>query len=219
MFTGTWLHESIITLIFTHVGLISTADLQNTSCESYLLPICHIILITQITLTRSSKKASPKTQSNWIIAHVSSPRSSWHILKGHNWELIQKKDKFFILTDISVEVKRCVRGYQRESEVKLWVSSVPFPYRVILFQVLCRILLCISSDFSNKDNALRLGILQEHLQTVYEVCTIKWIPANTLEETKQTLDNDNSCEWRSHGGSDLIKQGAGGRQLHVDTIW
>lgn len=89
--------------------------------------------------------------------------------------------------------------------MRLWVSSVSFPYRVVLFQVLCCILLCISSNFSNKNNALRLGILQEHLQTVYEVCAIKWIPANTLQETKQTLDNDNACEGGSHGCSGFIK--------------
>lgn len=57
----------------------------------------------------------------------------------------------------------------------------------MLFEVLRCILLSIASNFSNQDDALRLGILQEHLQTIYEVRTIEWIPANTLQETKQTL--------------------------------
>lgn len=60
-------------------------------------------------------------------------------------------------------------------------------YRVVLFEVLCCILLSVASDFSNEDDALCLGILQEHLQAVYEVCTIEWIPTNTLQEKKQTL--------------------------------
>lgn len=90
------------------------------------------------------------------------------------------------------------------------MSSVLVPYRVVLFEVLCCILLSIASDFSNEDDALCLGILQEHLQTVYEVCTVEWIPANTLQETKQTLvvysglSEDNSSEylritWRLSG--------------------
>lgn len=55
-----------------------------------------------------------------------------------------------------------------------------FTYRVVLFEVLCCILFSIAPDFSDKDDALRLGILQEHLQTIYEVGTIEWIPTNTL---------------------------------------
>lgn len=76
-----------------------------------------------------------------------------------------------------------------------------FSYRVVLFEVLCCILLGVASDFSNKDDALRLGILQEHLQTVYEVCAVEWITANTLQETKQTLavysrlSEEDSCEY------------------------
>lgn len=81
------------------------------------------------------------------------------------------------------------------------MSSVLFPYRVVLFQVLCCILLSIASNLSNKDDALCLRILQKHLQAVYEVCTVEWIPTNTLQETKQTLilhsspSQGNSCEY------------------------
>lgn len=76
-----------------------------------------------------------------------------------------------------------------------------FPYRVVLFEVLRCILFSIAPDFSNKDDALCLGILQEHLQTIYEVCTVERIPANTLQKTKQTLviykrlSKENSCEY------------------------
>ncbi len=31
-------------------------------------------------------------------------------------------------------------------------------YRVVLFQVLCRILFCISSDLSNQNDALSFGV-------------------------------------------------------------
>lgn len=55
-----------------------------------------------------------------------------------------------------------------------------FTYRVVLFEVICCILFSIAPDFSNKDDALCLWILQEHLQTIYEVGTIEWIPTNTL---------------------------------------
>lgn len=65
------------------------------------------------------------------------------------------------------------------------MSSVLFPYRVVLFKVLRCVLLSVASNFSNEDDALGLGILQKHLQTIYEVCAIEWIPADTWKETKQ----------------------------------
>lgn len=66
------------------------------------------------------------------------------------------------------------------------MSCVSFPYRIVLFEVLRCIFLSVASDLSNEDDALCLRILQEHLQTIYEVCSVEWIPANTLQETKQT---------------------------------
>lgn len=67
-----------------------------------------------------------------------------------------------------------------------WMSCVSFPYRIVLFEELRCIFLSVASDLSDEDDALCLRILQEHLQTIYEVCSIEWIPANTLQETKQT---------------------------------
>ena len=70
----------------------------------------------------------------------------------------------------------CSRGQNKESEVKSWVF---FPYSIVLFEVLRCILLSIASNLPNKDDALCLGIIQEHLQTINEVRTVEWIPANT----------------------------------------
>lgn len=59
-----------------------------------------------------------------------------------------------------------------------------FAYSIVLLQILGSILLSISSDLSDEDNPLCFGIFQEHFQTVYEVCAIKWITTNTFQEKK-----------------------------------
>ena len=138
-----------------------------------------------------------------------------------------EKDKCFIRIDISAEVMCWARGYQEESKVNQQVPCVLCPYRVVLFQVFCCILLCIASDFSDDDDALRLGILQEHLQTVYEVCSVEWIAANTLQETKQTrvvessLLEGNSCAYLSKTWLQSLREGksAAGTKNDVDMVW
>lgn len=69
--------------------------------------------------------------------------------------------------------------YKLGSEEKSKVSGGFLAYGVVLFQIFSRVFLCIPSNLSDEDDALRLWILQEHLQTVYEVCPIKRIPTNT----------------------------------------
>lgn len=65
-----------------------------------------------------------------------------------------------------------------------WVR-LRFPYRIVLFQVLGRIFLGVASDLSNQDDALGLGVLQENLQAVDEVCSVEGIAADALQKTKQ----------------------------------
>lgn len=77
-------------------------------------------------------------------------------------------------------------SYGERERVTKSMSCVSFPYRIVLFEELRCIFLSVASDLSNEDDALCLRILQEHLQTIYEVCSVEWIPANTLQETKQT---------------------------------
>uniref|UniRef100_A0A8D8WC53 Uncharacterized protein n=1 Tax=Cacopsylla melanoneura TaxID=428564 RepID=A0A8D8WC53_9HEMI len=46
-------------------------------------------------------------------------------------------------------------------------------------QIFSSIFLINSSNFSNQDNSLRLRIIQEHFQTINEVCSIERISSNT----------------------------------------
>lgn len=55
-------------------------------------------------------------------------------------------------------------------------------YGVVLFQVLCCILFCISANFSNQNDALSFWVLQEHLQAVNEVSAIKRVSTDTWEK-------------------------------------
>lgn len=57
-------------------------------------------------------------------------------------------------------------------------ACAPRPYGIVLLQVLGRILLGVASDLSDQDDALRLGVLQEHLQTVDEVCSVEGVAAD-----------------------------------------
>lgn len=64
----------------------------------------------------------------------------------------------------------------------VWVCAcvcLRFPYRIVLFQVLGSIFLCVASDLSNQDDALSLGVLQEHLQAVDKVCAVEGIAADS----------------------------------------
>lgn len=57
-------------------------------------------------------------------------------------------------------------------------ACVRRPYGIVLFQVLGRILLGVASDLPDEDDALGLGVLQEHLQTVDEVCSVEGVAAD-----------------------------------------
>ena len=58
--------------------------------------------------------------------------------------------------------------------------SVPTPgsHRVVLFEVLGCVLLGVASDLPDQDDALRLGVPQEHLQAVDEVRPVEGIAAD-----------------------------------------
>ncbi len=62
--------------------------------------------------------------------------------------------------------------------MNIWEAA----YRVVLFQVLCRILFCISTDLSNQNDALSFWVLQEHLQAVNEVSAIKRVSTDTWKK-------------------------------------
>lgn len=101
----------------------------------------------------------------------------------------------FILTFVSTGEKPSVRRYVESSAneidalpVGLCVRAcvrLRFPYRIVLFQVLGRIFLGVASDLSDQDDALGLGVLQENLQAVDEVCSVEGIAADALQKTKQ----------------------------------
>lgn len=101
----------------------------------------------------------------------------------------------FILTFVSTGEKPSVRRYVESSTneidalpVGLCVRAcvrLRFPYRIVLFQVLGRIFLGVASDLSDQDDALGLGVLQENLQAVDEVCSVEGIATDALQKTKQ----------------------------------
>lgn len=100
---------------------------------------------------------------HWVVC------SNWTTISTEN---LQIKDPS------ETGVKTVREGVKRVCPVLL------FPYGVMLFKIFCCILLRIASNLSNKDDAVCLGILQEHLQTVYEICAIEWISANTWKRAK-----------------------------------
>lgn len=101
----------------------------------------------------------------------------------------------FILTFVSTGEKPSVRRYVKRAALMKsmpcpWVFvcervCLRFPYRIVLFQVLGRIFLGVASDLSDQDDALGLGVLQENLQAVDEVCSVEGIAADALQKTKQ----------------------------------
>ena len=51
-------------------------------------------------------------------------------------------------------------------------------YRVVLFEVIGSILLGVAADLADQDDAVSLGVLQEHLQAVDEICPIEGVPTD-----------------------------------------
>lgn len=81
-------------------------------------------------------------------------------------------------------------------------ARLRFPYRIVLFQVLGRIFLSVASNLSNQDDALGLGVLQENLQTVDEVCSVEGIAADALQKTKQRQTRKSISETGQHSVAD-----------------
>ena len=48
----------------------------------------------------------------------------------------------------------------------------------MIFQIICCILFCLSSNFTNQHNTVSIWVGQEHLQTVSEVCAIERVATN-----------------------------------------
>lgn len=55
---------------------------------------------------------------------------------------------------------------------------IPFLYRIELRQVVSSLLLSHTADLSNQDDALRFGILEEHIEAIDEVGAVERITAN-----------------------------------------
>lgn len=58
-------------------------------------------------------------------------------------------------------------------------ARLPFPHRIVLLQVLGRIFLGVAPDLADQDDALSLGVLQEHLQAVDEVGPVEGVAADS----------------------------------------
>ena len=52
-------------------------------------------------------------------------------------------------------------------------------YRVLLHEELCRPLLCLPSDLSDHDDALRLGVVDEEVEAVDEVGPVERVPSDS----------------------------------------
>lgn len=88
-------------------------------------------------------------------------------------------------------VRRCVESRANEIDapsfrlcVHLCVClyacvRLRFPHRIVLFQVLGCVFLGVASDLSDQNDALSLGVLQEHLQAVNEVCSVEGIATDS----------------------------------------
>ena len=58
------------------------------------------------------------------------------------------------------------------------------PYRVVLLEVIGGLLLGVTPDLPDEDDALGLWVLQEYLQTVDEVRTVERIASDTWRKTR-----------------------------------
>ncbi len=51
-------------------------------------------------------------------------------------------------------------------------------YAVVLGKKLRRSLFCLSADFSDHDDALGIGVLEEQVQTVHKVCAVEGVASD-----------------------------------------
>lgn len=161
-----------------------SVDLSTVSCELHLYPICHLFSsITQISqMNESEGPGLGSKKHNTLTALPCSHRVVfWQVWNTPTFNVLIQQSCSFHANYYACSKEIIPRGRRRKKAVR-----TSFAYRVVFFQILSCILLSIPSDFSDKDDAFCLGVLQEHLQAVYKVCPIKWITADALQEKKQT---------------------------------